>query len=185
MVFTDIMFYKSPPLFIRLFWVSALLMLTACTGIPDKVQPVQGFDLQKYLGKWYEVARLDHSFERGLSQVSAEYSLREDGGVKVVNRGYSEEKKEWNEAIGKAFFVGAADQGHLKVSFFGPFYGSYVVFDLDQAGYQYALISGPDKSYLWILARTPQLDPAVTSRLIAKAKAAGFDTDKLIFPKHL
>lgn len=160
-------------------------MLTACTGIPDKVQPVQGFDLQKYLGKWYEVARLDHSFERGLSQVSAEYSLRDDGGVKVVNRGYNEEKREWKEAIGKAFFVGDSNQGHLEVSFFGPFYGSYIVFDLDQVGYQYALISGPDKSYLWILSRTPQLDPAVSTRLIAKAKAAGFDTDKLIFPKHL
>lgn len=177
--------YKFPSLFLRVFCLFTALMLTACTGVPDKVQPVQNFDLQKYLGKWYEVARLDHSFERGLSQVSAEYSLREDGGVKVVNRGYNDEKKEWKEAIGKAFFVGAADQGHLKVSFFGPFYGSYIVFDLDQAGYQYALISGPDKSYLWILARNPQLDPAVTTRLIAKAKDAGFDTDKLIFPKHL
>lgn len=165
--------------------IGLLMLLAACTGIPDKVQPVQGFELQKYLGKWYEVARLDHSFERGLSQVSAEYSLREDGGVKVVNRGYNEDKKEWKVAVGKAYFVGAADHGYLKVSFFGPFYGSYIVFDLDQTGYQYALISGPDKSYLWILARTPQLDPAVSARLIAKAKAAGFETDKLIFPKHL
>lgn len=159
-------------------------MLTACTGIPDKVQPVSGFELPKYLGKWYEVARLDHSFERGLSQVTAEYSLREDGGVKVINRGYNDEKKEWKEAIGKAYFVGPADRGHLKVSFFGPFYGSYIVFDLDAQGYQYALISGPDQSYLWILARKPQLDPAVLARLIEKAKAAGFDTGKLIFPKH-
>jgi apolipoprotein D and lipocalin family protein len=145
---------------------------------------VEGFDLQRYLGQWYEIARLDHSFERGLSRISATYSPRDDGGVKVVNRGYSEAAREWKEAEGRAYFVERPDQGHLKVSFFGPFYGSYVVFELDHKGYQYALVSGPDRSYLWMLARTPDLDPAVRDRLIAKAAALGFDTDKLIFVDH-
>ncbi|MFA0071671.1 lipocalin family protein, partial [Vibrio breoganii] len=110
-------------------------------------------------GTWYEVARLDHSFERGLSNISAEYSLRDDGGVKVVNRGYSLEKGEWNEAEGKAYFVEESDQGYLKVSFFGPFYGAYVVFELDKEGYQYAFVSGPDTDYLWLLSRTPEVAP--------------------------
>jgi apolipoprotein D and lipocalin family protein len=160
------------------------LLLGGCVGLPDQVQPVEGFDLQRYLGQWYEIARLDHSFERGLSRISATYSPRDDGGVKVVNRGYSEAAGEWKEAEGRAYFVERPDQGHLKVSFFGPFYGSYVVFELDHKGYQYALVSGPDRSYLWMLARTPDLDPAVRDRLIAKAAALGFDTDKLIFVDH-
>jgi apolipoprotein D and lipocalin family protein len=108
------------------------------------------------LGKWYEIARFDHSFERGQSRVSAEYSLRDDGAVRVLNRGYSAAEKVWQEAEGKARFAKGADQGFLKVSFFGPFYGSYVVFELD-ADYQHALVCGPDRSYLWILARTPQM----------------------------
>lgn len=91
---------------------------------------------------WYEIARLDHSFERGLEQVTAEYSLREGGGVQVKNRGFSNKKNKWSEAEGKAFFVGKASEGYLKVSFFGPFYGSYVVFELDKDNYQYAFVSG-------------------------------------------
>lgn len=126
----------------------------------------------------------DHSFERGLSRVTAEYSLRDDGGVKVINRGYNAAEKKWSEAEGKAYFVDGEDTGYLKVSFFGPFYGAYVVFELDETNYQYALVSGPDTSYLWILARTPTLDPAVQRELIDKARARGFDTDKLIHVDH-
>lgn len=157
-------------------------LLTGCAGVPKGVEPVRGFHLERYLGRWYEVARLDHSFERGLSQVTADYSLRADGGVRVLNRGYSEAKKEWKSAEGKAYFVKTPDQGYLKVSFFGPFYGSYVIFELDQKDYQYAVISGPKKSYLWILARKPELDPELKRILISKAAALGFDTTKLIFP---
>ena len=131
-------------------------LLTGCIGIPENVKPVDNFKLEKYLGKWYEIARLDHSFERGLSRVTADYSLRPDGGVKVINRGYSAKDNKWKEAVGKAYFVKGPDQGFLKVSFFGPFYGSYVVFALDHENYQYALVSGPDKSYLWLLARSPE-----------------------------
>ena len=157
-------------------------LFSGCVGVPKGVKPVQGFELDRYLGRWYEIARLDHSFERGLSHVTADYSMREGGGVSVLNRGYSERKKEWKSAEGKAFFVNTPDQGYLKVSFFGPFYGSYVVFELDQKDYQYAVISGPKKSYLWILARKPEIEVELKNTLISKAAALGFDTTKLIFP---
>lgn len=156
-------------------------LLTACTGTPEGVKVVSGFEADKYLGTWYEIVRLDHSFERGLEQVSATYSIREDGGIKVINRGYDPSKKEWNEAVGKAYFVEAPDVGKLKVSFFGPFYGAYNIIELDKTRYEYAMICGPDKSYLWILSRTPQLSFPVKAQLIAKAKELGFDTDKFIY----
>ena len=161
-------------------FMALILLLTGCVGIPENVKPVENFKLEKYLGKWYEIARLDHSFERGLSRVTAEYSLRDDGGLKVINRGYSVKENKWKEAEGKAYFVRGSDQGYLKVSFFGPFYGSYIVFELDHENYQYSLVSGPDKSYFWILARTPQINENIKNVLIAKAAALGFDTSKLI-----
>ena len=157
------------------------LLLAGCLGMPEGVRPVDGFELERYLGKWYEVARLDHSFERGLSRVTAEYSPRDDGGVRVVNRGYNVEKQEWEEAVGKADFVEGEDRGYLKVSFFGPFYGAYVVFELDKQGYQYAFVSGPDTSYLWLLSRTPTVSEEVMSRFLERASNLGFDTDSLIF----
>jgi apolipoprotein D and lipocalin family protein len=161
-----------------------ICLLTGCVGIPENVKPVDNFTLEKYLGKWHEIARLDHSFERGLTRVTAEYSLRPDGGVRVVNRGYSAKENKWKEAVAKAYFVKGAEQGFLKVSFFGPFYASYVIFALDHENYQYALVCGPDKSYLWLLARSPQLNEDLKNGLIAKAQAAGFDTGKLIFVNH-
>ncbi|MBU5613923.1 lipocalin family protein [Geomonas azotofigens] len=160
------------------------LLLSGCMGIPERVKPVDNFDVRKYLGKWYEVARLDHSFERGLSWVSAEYSLREDGGLKVINRGYLAKEDRWKEATGKAYFADGADKGYLKVSFFGPFYGSYVIFDLDQENYQYSLVCGPNTNYLWILSRTPEMEASVKDRLVAKAASLGFDTSKLIYVTH-
>lgn len=160
------------------------LLFTGCTGIPDQVKPVANFTIQNYLGKWYEIARLDHSFERGLTRVTAEYSMRKDGGLRVVNRGYSAKENRWKEAVGKAYFVKEPDLGYLKVSFFGPFYGSYVIFDLDQENYHYSLVCGPDKSYLWILSRTPVMEAALKKRLVAKAAALGFDTSKLIQVAH-
>lgn len=160
--------------------ILAALLLSACVGKPDDVTPVANFDTARYLGKWYEIARLDHSFERGLSRVSADYSLRGDGGLKVLNRGYHAADGVWKDALGKAYFVEAPDQGYLKVSFFGPFYGTYIVFDLDQ-DYRYSMVSGPDKSYLWLLSRTPTMDEATKKRLVGKAQALGFDTSKLIY----
>ena len=159
-----------------------MLLLGGCLGQPTGVTPVQEFDINRYLGTWYEIARLDHSFERDLDRVTANYSLRDDGGVTVVNRGYLTREGEWKEAQGKAYFVDASDQGYLKVSFFGPFYGSYVIFELDEKDYQYAFVSGPDTSYLWFLSRTPQVDQALVDRFILRAKSLGFDTDALIFP---
>lgn len=161
-----------------------LCLLVACTGMPENIKPVDNFDANRYLGQWYEIARLDHSFERGLSHISATYSLREDGGINVLNKGYSAEEKAWQSAEGKAYFVDKKDQGYLKVSFFGPFYGSYVVFELDKQDYQYSLVSGPDKSYFWLLARTPVIDKNLQTELIAKAKALGFATEQLIFVDH-
>jgi len=161
-----------------------ILFLAGCVSVPENVRPVENFSLNDYLGKWYEIARLDHSFERGLTRVSAEYTLRDDGGVKVVNRGYSAKEGKWKDIEGKAYFVQSPDQGYLKVSFFGPFYGSYIVFELDHGQYQYALVSGPDTSYLWILARTPTMDEGMKQSLIAKAASLGFDTGSLIFVEH-
>jgi len=168
--------------------VFVLLLMTwwlvACTGLPEGVQPVQPFDANRYLGTWYEIARLDHSFERGLEQVSAQYSLREDGGIRVLNKGYSVEEGKWQEAEGKAYPMGTANEGYLKVSFFGPFYGAYGIFELDQQDYQYAFVSGYSTDYLWLLARTPQVSPQLIERFKAEAARRGFATDQLIFVRQ-
>lgn len=169
----------------RYFLFIVIFLLTSCTGkAPDHITPVQTFDAQRYIGTWYEIARLDNRFERGLNRVTADYSLRDDGGITVVNRGYSEEKNEWKTAEGKAYFVDQPNVGHLKVSFWGPFYSAYVVVALDEVHYQYALVAGADDDYLWILARTPTLEPAVYDSLVAKAKSLGFETEKLIKVEH-
>jgi len=165
--------------FVLILAIPAFL-LVGCLGKPDKINPVANFQADKYLGKWYEIARLDYYHEKGLNQVTATYSLRDDGGIKVVNRGYLSEKNRWRESEGKAYFVEDKNTGYLKVSFFGPFYSSYVIFDLDQ-DYQYALVTGSNKSYLWLLARTPTISGEVKARLLAKAAALGFDTDKLLY----
>ena len=163
--------------------ISALLA-TGCVRLPDGVQPVDGFEIERYLGTWYEIARLDHSFERGLERVTAEYSLREDGGIDVLNRGYSAADGRWKQAEGKAYFVEGSDKGYLKVSFFGPFYGSYVVFELDREDYRHAFVSGPTTDYLWLLARTPTASAELIERFVSRARALGFPTDELIFVEH-
>lgn len=163
---------------------SVVLLLSACLGMPKSVEPVANFQIGRYVGQWYEIARLDHPFERGLSRITATYTPREDGGVTVVNRGYAVEDGEWKEAEGKAYFVEGADKGYLKVSFFGPFYGSYVVFDIDRENYEYAFVSGPDTSYLWLLARKPQVGDDVVNKFKQRASALGFDIRQLIFVDH-
>jgi apolipoprotein D and lipocalin family protein len=142
------------------------ILISACVNIPENVSIVAGFDIDQYLGTWYEIARLDHSFERGLERVTAEYSLRDDGGIKVVNKGFDSQKKRWKEAIGKAYFVGDSNLGSLKVSFWGPFYSSYNIIDLDKKNYSYSLVCGPNKSYLWILAREPHMEESLKFELI-------------------
>ena len=164
--------------------MTLLFVLSSCTSVPQGIEPVNNFELPRYLGKWYEIARYDHSFESGLEQVTAEYSMQQDGGVKVVNRGFNPQNQQWKEAVGQAYFVQNSDVGHLKVSFFGPFYASYVIFELDQQAYQYALITGPDRDYLWILARSAQLDDKLKERLLTIIKQAGFDPAPLIWVKQ-
>ncbi|MGR8930259.1 MAG: lipocalin family protein [Gammaproteobacteria bacterium] len=166
---------------IKILLLSLSLLLTACMGIPDGVDPVKGFDLDRYLGTWYELARLDHSFERGLTNVTAEYSLRDGGGLKVVNSGYDAEQKQRRSAEGRAFFVETADIGRLKVSFFGPFFSAYNIIALDKTAYRYAMITGNSKDYLWIMARTPHLEPAVLASLVNQAMGMGFPTQDLIY----
>ena len=159
--------------------IVSMTLLTGCTGIPDGTQPVTDFELDRYLGQWFEIARLDHSFERGLDCVTATYSLRDDGGVRVINRGYNLEEQEWDEAEGRAYFIDDESVGRLKVSFFGPFYGGYNVLELDEE-YQWALVAGPNRDYLWILSRTAEMDSATEDRLRQQAAELDFATEELI-----
>lgn len=159
--------------------VTLLLALTGCTGLPKGVKPVDGLDRSRYLGTWYEIARLPHSFEEGLSRVTAEYRLNDDGSIAVINRGYRASEGKWEEANGRAVFVDEPDYGHLKVSFFGPFYSSYVIFDLDE-DYQWVYVSGFNHNYLWLLSRTPTVSDTAIARFKDAAAARGFDIDKLI-----
>lgn len=156
------------------------ILISGCIGIPEGIEPVRSFEINRYLGTWYEIARLDHSFERGLQNVTAEYSARNDGGLKVINRGFNSSSKTWSEAEGKAYFVEDKNTGYLKVSFFGPFYGSYIIFDLGQ-NYEYSLVTSTDKSYLWLLSRTPAIDETLKQRLVKRMTELGFDTQALIF----
>ena len=156
------------------------LCLAGCLGAPDNVVPVKEFELDRYLGQWYEIARLDHSFERGLDAVSANYSLRDDGGIRVLNSGVERETGALSQAEGRAYFVEDSSTGYLKVSFFGPFYGSYVIFELDTADYQYAFVAGMNTDYLWLLSRTPRINDELLAHFLEKAAGLGFDTNRLI-----
>lgn len=161
-----------------------LMTLSACSVAPTDLPVAQNFQLDRYLGTWYEVARLPNRFEKDLHKVTANYSLNSDGGVKVINKGYNLKKKEWEQAEGKAYFTGNDNVGALKVSFFGPFYGGYNIIELDHESYQYALVAGPKREYLWILARSPDLSEAIIDKLVAKAQLDGFPVEKLEWIEH-
>jgi len=165
---------------IRTMLTAALLGALGCTGIPEGLEPVRDFDSTRYLGTWYEIARLDHPFERGLEDVSASYTAKEDGGIHVVNRGYDPAAKEWREAVGRAYPQGDPTVGSLKVSFFGPFYGGYHVISLDE-DYRDAIVAGPDRSYLWFLSRERSLPGGRRDELLSVAREAGFDVGSLIW----
>lgn len=159
----------------------SLFVLGGCTTTPPQgIQPVSPFSLDRYLGTWFEQARLDHSFERGMTHVTAEYRLQNDGSVQVLNRGYLAEKKEWKEAEGHALFTGASDVAALKVSFFGPFYGGYFVAALDK-DYRWALVVGPSREYFWILTRERTIPETLKAELVEKAEALGINTTELIW----
>jgi apolipoprotein D and lipocalin family protein len=144
-----------------------------------KLEPVRPFDLNRYLGRWYEIARLPAPFERDLTHVTATYTLNPKGNVTVLNEGHNGKNGKQSKAVGRAKLAKAPDVGHLKVSFFGPFYADYVVLALDEE-YRYALVASSMK-YLWILSRTPQLDQTIIDRLVEKARGLGFATEKLYF----
>lgn len=156
-------------------------LLAGCAVTPQGVTPIENFELDRYLGTWYEIARLDHRFERGLSQVSATYSKRPDGGIDVLNRGLDSRTGQWKEATGRAYFIDEPHVARLKVTFFWPFYGGYNVIALDHEHYAYALICGPNRNYLWVLARDRQLDATIIQQLVATAGRLGFETGQLIF----
>lgn len=165
----------------RIYLLILTLSLTGCISIPPGIEPVADFEINRYLGKWYEIARIENSFEKDMHHVTAEYLLREDGGVDVINQGYLGESKEPKVAKGKAYFVGPSDSGHLKVSFFGPFYGSYVIFELDHAQYNYSYVTSNDRDYLWFLSRSPVVTEKQKQEFISKVSTLGFDLENLIF----
>ena len=170
---------------LALLLAGTVLLLAGCasTRPPQGVTAVTPFDMQRYQGRWYELARLDHAFERGMTNVSATYTLQADGSVRVLNRGYMPATGQWREAVGRALFTGAPTTGSLKVSFFGPFYGGYHVAALDP-DYRWALVLGPDTNYCWILARDKQLPAAQRDAIVARAQALGVDTSSLIWVPH-
>ncbi len=161
-----------------------LAVLSGCGSIPAGVEPVGDFEIDRYLGTWYEIARLDHSFERGLSHVTAEYTALPDGRIGVRNRGYNAAKEKWSEATAKARFAGDPTVGSLRVTFFWPFSAGYHIIALDRQNYEYAMVCSNSRNYLWILARKPVLEAEPLERLVQQAKAWGFATEALIFPSH-
>lgn len=161
-----------------------LFILSGCSSIPSGVQAVGNFDVNRYQGTWYEIARLDHSFERGLSNVSAIYTLRKDGGIDVLNKGFDKQSNRLKQVKGHACFVKDKTVGQLKVTFFWPFYGGYNVISIDYENYSHAMVCGPSRSYLWILAREKTLSRPVIDQLTKTAKNLGFKTDNLIFVEH-
>mgnify|MGYP001829060870 CR=1 FL=1 len=159
-------------------------ILTGCTGIPEGLAPVTGFEPDRYLGKWYEIARLDHSFERNMSNVSATYTRGENADIQVQNRGFNTKNDKWKQIEGRARLIGSDTVGSLKVSFFGPFYGGYHIIELDKQNYNYSMVAGPSRSYLWILSRSKMLDESIYAELVSKASELGFDTKQLIKVEH-
>lgn len=160
-----------------------LILLTSCVNIPKNVEAVSSFEKEKYLGKWYEIARLDNRFEKNLNNTTAFYGVNENGTIKVVNKGYNFVKKEWDSAQAVAKFVNNDTEGRLKVSFFRPFYAGYNIVAIDK-DYQYALIYGNSTQYMWILSRNTKIDSITKEQFLKKAQQDGFDTSKLIWVTH-
>lgn len=160
-----------------------LMSLFSCRSIPKGVEAVKNFNKERYLGKWYEIARIDFKYERDMNNTTAEYSAMSNGKIKVVNKGYNYKKNKWESATGKAKFVGDESTAMLKVSFFGPFYAGYNVIKLDN-DYRYALVAGKDFDYLWILSRTPTIPENVREEYLRYAREVGFDTQRLTWVEH-
>jgi len=163
--------------------IMLLLGLCACSTIPQGVVAIKPFYKEKYLGKWYEIARLDFRFERNLNSTTAEYSLNDNGSIKVDNKGFNLLKGKNVQAIGKAKFVGVESTAMLKVSFFGPFYAGYNVIALDD-NYRYALVCGDSFKYLWILSRETSIPDDIRNKYVKIAESLGFKTSDLIWVRH-
>ena len=164
----------------KIFFVALLASIFAgCDSAEVDNSTVKTVDLNRYLGYWYEIARFDHPFERGLDYAMAHYTLRDDGKIDVLNTGIKDGRAEDAKGIAKTTDV----VGLLRVSFFGPFYGDYCIMMLDE-NYQYALVGGNNSKFLWILSRTPQLDDATRTLILAEADRRGYDTGKLIWVKQ-
>jgi len=160
--------------------IIGIFTINSCATIPKSATAVSPFDKEKYLGKWYEIARLDFRFERNLSNTTANYTVNIDGSIKVDNRGYNYKTKQWKQAIGKAKFKGDEDVAMLKVSFFGPFYSGYNVIALDNA-YKYALVAGKNLSYLWILSRDTTIPEHIKQNYLKIAEDLGYQTAALVW----
>ena len=141
---------------------------------------VKNFETERYLGQWYEIARFDFKYEKDLKNVTANYSKKEDGKIKVVNKGFNYIKNEWEEAQGKAKFVGEPTNGALRVSFFGPFYSGYNVVMLDD-DYQNALVFGDSTDYIWILSRHKTISNETKEKFVNFAKENGYSIQKLVW----
>lgn len=158
-----------------------LVVLTSCSSNMKTLKTVPDVDLNRYTGKWYEIARLPNSFEKGLICCTAEYGLRPDGKISVTNRGVKEsEPGKASSVTGKAWRPDKNEPGRLKVQFFWPFAGGYYIFHLDQENYQYVLVGSPSRKYLWILARQPQINETLYNELVEIAGKNEFAVDKLI-----
>ncbi|MDD4777493.1 MAG: lipocalin family protein [Fermentimonas sp.] len=155
----------------------------SCASIPKGAVAVKPFNKERYLGKWYEIARKDFRFERNLNNTTAEYTLNDNGTIKVVNQGYNTKKGEWQKAFAKAKFAGDENTAMLKVSFFGPFYSGYNVIALDDE-YRYALVAGKNLKYLWILSRETTIPEGIKEKYLKIAEDIGFDTSDLIWVEH-
>lgn len=163
--------------------IIGILIFNSCSTIPKGATAIKEFDKEKYLGKWYEIARLDFKYERGLNNTTAEYSIRDDGKIKVENRGFNFQTNEWKLAIGKAKFAGEQNVAMLKVSFFGPFYSGYNVIALDNE-YKYALVAGKNLDYLWILARETFIPEDIKQNYLKIAENLGYKTSELLWIEH-
>ncbi len=148
---------------------------------PKGVTPVKPFDAKKYMGKWYEIARMKNMFERHLDFTTAEYTMNKDGSINVVNSGYDVEKEDYKEVTGKALFAGDKDEARLKVSFFGPFYSGYNVVKIDK-DYKYALVVGKNHHYMWILSRTNDMPPHIRKEYLQEAMSLGYNITNLTWP---
>ena len=155
----------------------------SCNTIPEGAVAVKPFDKKKYLGKWYEIARLDFKYEKDLNNVTAEYSLNKNGSIRVKNRGFNTRKREWKEATGKAKFVEDENTAMLKVSFFGPFYSGYNVIAIDEQ-YRYALVAGESLKYLWILSRSTSIPDEIKNNYLEIAGNIGYKTSDLLWVQH-